>query len=58
MLYVTPERFRKPEFISGLQWADIALLAVDEAHCVSAWGHDLRPDYSRIGESANCWEIR
>ncbi len=50
MLYVTPERFRKPEFVEAVRQVDIALLAVDEAHCISEWGHDFRPDYSRIGE--------
>ncbi len=50
LLYVTPERFRKPEFVSQIRKAKIALLAVDEAHCISEWGHDFRPDYSRVGE--------
>jgi ATP-dependent DNA helicase RecQ len=50
LLYVTPERFRKKEFIAAIQSANIDLLAVDEAHCISEWGHDFRPDYSRIGE--------
>jgi ATP-dependent DNA helicase RecQ len=50
LLYVTPERFRKPEFASEIQNANISLLAVDEAHCISEWGHDFRPDYSRIAE--------
>jgi ATP-dependent DNA helicase RecQ len=50
MLYVTPERFRKPEFLEKIKTANISLLAVDEAHCISEWGHDFRPDYSRIGE--------
>jgi len=50
LLYVTPERFRKPEFVERIRSARIALLAVDEAHCISAWGHDFRPDYSRLGE--------
>ena len=50
LLYVTPERFRKTEFIEKIKKADISLLAVDEAHCISEWGHDFRPDYSRIGE--------
>ncbi len=50
LLYVTPERFRKKEFISKIKTAKISLLAVDEAHCISEWGHDFRPDYSRIAE--------
>jgi len=50
LLYVTPERFRKQEFINLIQNTKISLLAVDEAHCISEWGHDFRPDYSRIAE--------
>lgn len=50
LVYVTPERFRVPEFLQAIQRNKIALLAVDEAHCISAWGHDFRPDYSRLGE--------
>lgn len=50
LLYVTPERFRKPEFLAAIQNRKIQLLAVDEAHCISQWGHDFRPDYSRVGE--------
>jgi len=53
LLYVTPERFRKPEFIEQIQKTKISLLAVDEAHCISEWGHDFRPDYSRIAEFRN-----
>lgn len=50
LLYVTPERFRKEDFCQIIQQRTVALLAVDEAHCVSQWGHDFRPDYSRVGE--------
>lgn len=50
LLYVTPERFRKKEFAEKIKTANISLLAVDEAHCISEWGHDFRPDYSRIAE--------
>ncbi len=50
LLYVTPERFRVPGFLAKLQGARVARMAVDEAHCVSHWGHDFRPDYLRLGE--------
>lgn len=51
LLYVTPERFRNEEFVAAIRTVDVALLAVDEAHCVSAWGHDFRPEYGRIGRT-------
>jgi len=50
LLYITPERFGSPGFLDRIKRADIALLAVDEAHCISEWGNDFRPDYSLLGE--------
>jgi ATP-dependent DNA helicase RecQ len=50
LLYVTPERFRKQEFLDVIANRHVRLLAVDEAHCISEWGHDFRPDYTRLAE--------
>jgi len=49
LLYVAPERFRSTRFVEAMARARPALMAVDEAHCISEWGHDFRPDYARIG---------
>jgi ATP-dependent DNA helicase RecQ len=51
LVYVAPERFKSPSFISAMAELTVPLLAVDEAHCISAWGHDFRPEYQQLARA-------
>jgi ATP-dependent DNA helicase RecQ len=50
LVYVAPERLVRPDTLALLKRAKVGLLAVDEAHCISQWGHDFRPEYAALGK--------
>ncbi|NOX40343.1 MAG: DNA helicase RecQ [Alphaproteobacteria bacterium] len=57
LLYMAPERLANPGTLMMLRKVNTRLIAVDEAHCVSQWGHDFRPDYLRIGELRKALDV-
>ncbi len=58
LLYVAPERLSNQQFRDALKEVDVGFVAVDEAHCVSQWGHDFRPDYLLIKDFIRCLKTR
>jgi ATP-dependent DNA helicase RecQ len=50
LLYIAPERFAMPQFVETLKGIRLSLFAIDEAHCISEWGHDFRPDYLALSD--------
>ncbi|EMF0277285.1 DNA helicase RecQ [Enterococcus hirae] len=58
LLYVAPERFIMPDFIQSMKRWHVQLIAIDEAHCISQWGHDFRPSYLHMAETLNTFNQR
>jgi ATP-dependent DNA helicase RecQ len=57
LLYVAPERFNNERFLALLKQSPIALFTVDEAHCISEWGHNFRPDYLKLADTARALKV-
>ena len=58
LLYIAPERLGNEKFIQTISRIDISLLAIDEAHCISEWGHNFRPDYLKLAYHAKYLGIK
>ncbi|MDN4607237.1 DNA helicase RecQ [Sporosarcina highlanderae] len=58
LLYVAPERFESQSFVQQINHMDIPMIAIDEAHCISQWGHDFRPSYRMMNRVINSFEKR
>ena len=57
LLYVSPERLKNERFVQRLKRTRISLMAIDEAHCISEWGHNFRPDYLKLAELAKTLRV-